>query len=670
MPSTQVFGSRWLAYGLRFRAFLDASGALPRLPEALPLSLPVAGAALHHGRFTLLAPLGRGGTATTWEARDARDGTVVAIKLVPADAGGLAIVEREAEVAVRVRHPGAVRVFLTFEDSGLAGIVMERCTGSAADRVLQDGPLPPQDAAAMVESVLDVLSTAHAAGVVHRDVKPANILLRPDGSVALADWGIARARFGGMATHTSAPAVLGTLPYMAPELRQDPRAASPASELYAVGVTLAWLLTGAPPADPFVPEGESSLRAAIPGPLAEVILRACAWSPEARHPDARTMADALRDARALLPDSTPGAGGRSPPATPPRRAGTPSRVSGTTVLLGIVALAASVAAAASSWVALRERSIPAASPAPTDLGASEAARTVPPCADTPRDFVGGRTLAPEESIAASVGDLDADGALDVVFSNQAAESLSLWWGRAGALPASPEHLPVGRVSGSVALTDTDGDGRIDLVVPHRDAGSFSVHPGLGNRRFGPPRRVFQGPAPEAMVAAGPGQLLFRAFGELWRRDSAGGTWPPHRSFAKTDADPVVFLWGDATWAATHGTGGWSIQRLGEGPDAIAVRDLPARVAAATRMVAWMDPAGGPALAAVLDDTVLRIPLAAQPGAPGTPAADPRAVCRVTSWSSGVLHAVVDLDQDGVVDLVGSDTCSGCTSNHIFLRGVP
>jgi serine/threonine-protein kinase len=625
---------------------------------------------LHHGRYTLLTPLGRGGTCTTWEARDGRDGSIVAVKLMPADAGGWAAAEREAEVAVRLRHPGAVRVFQTFEDAGHAGIVMERCAGSAADRVLQDGPLSPRHAAALVEAVLDVLATAHAAGVVHRDVKPANILLRADGSAALADWGIARARFGGLTTQTSAPAVLGTLPYMAPELRQDPRAAGPASDLYAVGVTLAWLVTGHPPNDPFVPAGEQELRASVPDALADVIVRACAWSPEDRHPDARTMADALRDARAHLPDSIPGAGGRFPPATPPRRVATPtgSRLSGTSALLVVVAVAASVAAAASSWVALRDR--PATPPDAVDLGAPETARTVPACADTPRDFIGATALGPEETLAASVEDLDADGALDVVFSNQAAESLSIWWGRAGAMPAAPEHLPVGRVSGSVALTDTDGDGHIDLIVPHRDDGSFTVHPGLGNRRFGPPRRVFQGPAPEAMVAAGPGRLLFRAFGELWQRDSAGGTWPPHRSFARTDVDPAVVRWGDAMWATTRGPGGWSLRRLGEGPDALAVRDLPARVAAASLLVAWMDPAAGPALGAVLDDTLLRIPLVAEPGAPGTPAADARAVCRVTSWRTNTLHAIVDLDQDGVVDLVGSDTCSGCTSNHIFLRGVP
>lgn len=154
-----------------------------------------------------------------WEADDARENTTVAIKLLPADAGGMAAAEREAEVAVRVRHPNTVRVLLTIEEGAHVGVVMERCAGSAAEHVLVHGPFSAERAASVVASVLDVLEAAHAAAVVHRDVKPANVLRRADGSVALEDWGISRALFGSGATHTTSVALLGTLPYMASVLR-------------------------------------------------------------------------------------------------------------------------------------------------------------------------------------------------------------------------------------------------------------------------------------------------------------------------------------------------------------------------------------------------------------------------------------------------------------------
>jgi serine/threonine protein kinase len=207
--------------------------------------MPAPGDTLFHGRFRLRAPIGRGGAGTVWEADDLRDGGLVAVTLLPADAGGLAAAEREAEVAVRVKHPSAVRVALTFEEHGHAAVVMERCVASAAEHVLARGPFAPERAAQIAVAVLDALEAAHAVGVVHRDVKPANVLLRADGSAALADWGIARALFGSGGTHTTSVALLGTLPYMAPELLRSVRGAAytRACDVYSFGIALNEVLT-------------------------------------------------------------------------------------------------------------------------------------------------------------------------------------------------------------------------------------------------------------------------------------------------------------------------------------------------------------------------------------------------------------------------------------------
>jgi serine/threonine protein kinase len=271
------------------------------------------GQLLLDGRFALVREIGRGGTGRVWEARAVADGRVVAIKCMPAEQGGRVAVEREAEVAVRVRHPALVRVLLTHEEADRALVVMERCESSLATRVALDGPLSPRAACLAMVPVLDALAAAHAAGVVHRDVKPHNVLLRADGSTALGDWGIARALFAGSGAATTSIALLGTLPFLAPELRRDARAASPASDLYAAGVTLAWICLGAPPEDPSVPEGADSVRAALPPAVADIVLRACAWSPVQRYESAAAMRDALRDAADATEDPViPGAGGSAP----------------------------------------------------------------------------------------------------------------------------------------------------------------------------------------------------------------------------------------------------------------------------------------------------------------------------------------------------------------------
>jgi hypothetical protein len=583
----------------------------------------------------------------------------VAIKLLPGDAGGLAAAEREAEVAVRVRHPGVVRVLQTFEEAGHACVVMERCAESAADAVARLGPLPPERACAIVAAALDALAAAHAAGVVHRDVKPGNLLLRGDGSAALGDWGIARALFGSGGTHTTSVALLGTLPFLAPELRRDSRAASPSGDVYAAGITLAWLCTGAAPHDPFVPAGEAELRESLPPAVAEGVLRACAWDPKERFEGAAAMALALRQALTNMVNA-PGASGDGrygkgvPPSRPmiqkqQRGEGVtpkPGRWTGPLVALG--GLAALVAVG----LGLRQPVIePAAEP-------------IPVCEGAVREFVHQRELGPVESVAAALGDLDGDGLLEAIFSNQGAETLTIWWGRAGGLPRERQELAVGRVSGTVAVLDTDGDGKSDLVVPHRDEARFSVWRGLGGRSFAEGESVAQAPAPGNVTAAGR-LLAFEADGFLSARPPARGSWPGHHGISITQrsgAPPAVIFQGERPWASAQGPAGWRLYAVGDTAEEAARLDLPASVAGARFLVPWWDAAAPTALAAFVGDALLRVSF----DDAGTLQA-----CRAGEWPTPHITpaAVADLDGDGTPDVVATQTCTGCTSNHVFARGV-
>ena len=249
-----------------------------------------AGLRLLAGRLTLLAPLGRGGSGEVWRALDTRGGASreVAVKLLPAADGGADALAREAEIAVRVAHPGIIRTVDGGVDGPWALLVMERCSGSFGDVVEAAGPLPPADAVAVVREAAAAVAAAHRAGVVHRDLKPHNLLLRSTGEVVVSDFGSARVLLAGHHRTTTA-ALLGSLPYMAPEQRADPRAATPASDVYALGMTLAWLCLGRALLDPFVPEGAARARAALPAAVCAPVLACCAWDPAARPPDAQSL---------------------------------------------------------------------------------------------------------------------------------------------------------------------------------------------------------------------------------------------------------------------------------------------------------------------------------------------------------------------------------------------
>jgi len=219
-------------------------------------------------RWRLERPLGRGGQAEVWLARDIELDQWAALKVFH---GGLddawrERMRREVRIGRELAHPGIVRVFELVEGKGCTAVAMEWVDGETVAHRLADGPLAIAVVVDLASQLLDVLAHLHECGIVHRDVKPSNVLVQPDGRIRLADLGLARPLEGAVdVTHTEQ--AVGTPAYMSPEqLRGEPL--SPASDLYGLGATLFHALTGAPPY-----EGESGftvadghLRAAIPNP--------------------------------------------------------------------------------------------------------------------------------------------------------------------------------------------------------------------------------------------------------------------------------------------------------------------------------------------------------------------------------------------------------------------
>ncbi|MFG1998949.1 serine/threonine-protein kinase [Spirillospora sp. NPDC048911] len=203
-------------------------------------------------RYELVELLGSGGMGAVWRARDRMLDREVAIKEVALPAGldeeqrgrVHARTFREARSAARLDHPGIVTVHDVVEHEDRPWIVMQLVRAPALDRVIsREGALPPARVAAIGADVLDALRAAHAAGVVHRDVKPGNVLL-PHHRAVLTDFGIATV--AGDETLTQAGAIVGSPAYLAPELARHQRA-SPASDLWSLGATLYAAVEGRPP---------------------------------------------------------------------------------------------------------------------------------------------------------------------------------------------------------------------------------------------------------------------------------------------------------------------------------------------------------------------------------------------------------------------------------------
>jgi len=277
------------------------------------------------GRYRIEGQVGHGGMALVYRATDTVLGRTVAVKVLDAghasDPTFVDRFRREARSAARLNHPNVVSVYDSGSDGPVHYIVMEFVEGQTlAELLAQEGPLAPERAAEIAKSVAEALSFAHAEGLVHRDVKPGNVMITPRGQIKVMDFGIARLTTAHTITQTST--VFGTASYLAPEqaqgLRVDGRA-----DVYALGVVLYEMLAGRVPfvADSAVavaskhvmeqPVSPSKWRRGVPPALEAVAMRALAKDPADRFKGAAEMAGALAafgaGGTATVPAGAPGA---------------------------------------------------------------------------------------------------------------------------------------------------------------------------------------------------------------------------------------------------------------------------------------------------------------------------------------------------------------------------
>ncbi|MGA8114630.1 MAG: serine/threonine-protein kinase, partial [Actinocatenispora sp.] len=259
------------------------------------------------GRYRLDERIATGGMGDVWKAQDTVLGRVVAVKILQSalldEPGFVERFRAEARVMATINHPGVVRVYdygETAIDGGgqVAYLVMEHVDGEALSHTLSRvGRLTPERTMNLVSQAGEALAAAHEHGIVHRDVKPGNLLVRPDGKLVLTDFGIARSAMSGQLT--TAGSILGTASYVSPEQATGSGDITAASDVYSLGVVGYQCLSGHRPF-----EGDNPLQVAmkhvrdipqplpadVPGVVREVVDKAMAKDPVQRWPSASAMA--------------------------------------------------------------------------------------------------------------------------------------------------------------------------------------------------------------------------------------------------------------------------------------------------------------------------------------------------------------------------------------------
>ncbi|NJN68549.1 MAG: protein kinase [Chloroflexaceae bacterium] len=282
------------------------------------------------GNFEILSELGRGGMGVVYKARQVTLGRMVALKVLPPeltthDSSYLARFHREAQSAALLEHPAIIPIYEVGEADDLHYIAMRYIEGGTLKELMkQEGLMGVRRVLELLTPIGSALDHAHQSGLIHRDIKPSNIMIASDGTLYLADFGLARGVAGDDSGLTRTGWIMGTPDYMSPEQAQGLATVGPSTDIYALGIIIYQMLSGKLPFEAETPMAMASIRIVqpprplsevrgdIPPAVEEVVMRSLSANPDERHPCAGELLRDMRLAAEIPPSrATPPAATRS-----------------------------------------------------------------------------------------------------------------------------------------------------------------------------------------------------------------------------------------------------------------------------------------------------------------------------------------------------------------------
>ena len=443
------------------------------------------------GRFIVISRLGDGGAASVWRVVDTKYDIERAVKTlhVAETETALGRFEQEVRIMMRLQSPHIVTVFESFIEEDRLHVVMEKCAGSLDTWSKMYGPMPPKLAVQVMIQLLKGLQVAHNKGVVHRDIKPHNVLIAEDGTVKLADFGLALLYLSPESL-TKTGALLGSLAFMAPEQRINPSKVTPACDLYSATMTLAWLLESTNVADLYLSETIQGLREKYPCELVDIIEKGGRHKPDDRYNTAQEMMQSLKAIEHTLPESDHSLMGLqlvevsiqdlmptpSQPAITHNESMELKALNSVRWMLFLVVLLLIGISGAVMWQ-LRDAGTSKLTVDP------EVVSEMPMCTQSVRSFNRLTKLGPKESVQVLFEDLNQDGKEDALFVNQYSQSLSVYLGNEEHLMLESFEMPFDRSRSRPIVNDFNNDGLLDMVSLHIDLQVLLVHWGTGDMEW-------------------------------------------------------------------------------------------------------------------------------------------------------------------------------------------
>lgn len=627
-------------------------------------------------RYEVLDLLGAGGSAVVYSVQDTVLGVERALKVMRPEKLSDSDRKRffqEARIAAQLEHPGVITVYDTFEEQGHLCTVMERCAGSLADWVFAHGNPPIGVLSHALAPIAEVLDLAHAKGIIHRDLKPQNILIDNQGRLRLADFGIAHLDSNSLAmTHTGA--MLGSLAFMAPEQRIDASRCTGAADQFGLAATLLWALTNQTPLD-FLLGGSGELGDLGLDPSVEhAIARGLSKEAHKRWPSCEELIAGLpRDSapKALFKNfkrrlSTP-----LQTVLPSSVASAP-KGSRKPLYLGVLIAVLAITAALNFT--------------PNSPQATSSVVVYPVCPEGAAEFGnrGRQVLIGREAIGATLSDLDGDGHRDLIISEQLEAKMRIFWGDKETSLGEQSDFTVRRPH-YIASGDINGDSKPDLVVVSSDEAKIQIWINKGERQFEMAKELFQGDRPTRIEITdldhdGRADLLLSVGGGgiNWRRGLGELNFEPgitlvskHRVRGSINDDQGRLISLIAASLKTYTV----VQYFPDGKSGLRTGET---------VVNHHELVGDPVKTPIVTELSVTLPTpghlyACSTGLPpgisclrrDLRKGKPGAWCIASRTHFNINGTRVgDINQDGLLDAIVLDGCSGCRTNLQILLGQP